>query len=555
MQDIVILYYLLSHPQKVEELGFKKQYIISADRKVLQDIYKELRPVCKQYNQIIPLEESIKIFSAPCYINNAAQIVNTLQNMYILGPQALQEHSELDMDFYVKKMKKEAQKLDKLSAMDEVKQSIEQDNLNKDQLQNKFEYVINKRKDMFDDEETVSVYSDLFDDKFLDNTEEEKVKTGISHFDKYLCGGFLKQTISSVQTGTGKGKTTMLITLASNILLQGYNVAFINLEMREQELQFNIYSALQEKYSYNDIRNNYKRENSEFVRDLQTTINSQPIGRFVTIKNDSFESLTCKHIEQKLKALEESEEINFDIVFVDYIGLLQAHLIEKSIDRSDQVAQRTMREFKIMCERNNWAGVTATQSNRGALNVGTKQSEKNQSTNPMNFISNSYAQAFELDNFISIERVEDVDSIKVQFIKHRQWHEKEEPQPFFMDYNARQKRYVQTDKSYYFNSADLTYKMVVDLLHDQVKQIDIINLCKENKVGPKTVDSMIKKYYSKKYYKPVKNTTIELPQSADFLNFMEMMWNKKFNYIKKLNDNTDIFIGLDKDKENEKLFE
>ena len=200
----------------------------------------------------------------------------------------------------------------------------------------------------------------MFDDKFLDNTEEEKVMTGISGFDKYLCGGFLKQTISSVQTGTGKGKTTMLITLASNILLQGYNVAFINLEMREQELQFNIYSSLQEKYSFNEIRHNYNRANIEFVRDLQMEINNKNIGHFVTVKNDSFESLTCKQIEQRLKQVEESEDYKFDIVFVDYIGLLQAHLIEKGIDRSDQAAQRTMREFKIMCERNNWAGVTAT---------------------------------------------------------------------------------------------------------------------------------------------------------------------------------------------------
>ena len=31
MDTISILYYLLSHPQKIDELGFRKEYIMSSD--------------------------------------------------------------------------------------------------------------------------------------------------------------------------------------------------------------------------------------------------------------------------------------------------------------------------------------------------------------------------------------------------------------------------------------------------------------------------------------------------------------------------------------------
>ena len=521
MDTISILYYLLSHPQKIDELGFRKEYIMSSDQKILQDIYKELKPLCNQFNQIIPLEESEKLFNKPYYANNVAQILNTLRNMYLVGAETVKNKSELDMDYYVKKLKKDGQKREKLCAVDEVKHSIETKELNRDQLQNLFEIALSKRKDYFDEDESVSVYPNMFDDKFLDNTEEEKVMTGISGFDKYLCGGFLKQTISSVQTGTGKGKTTMLITLASNILLQGYNVAFINLEMREQELQFNIYSSLQEKYSFNEIRHNYNRANIEFVRDLQMEINNKNIGHFVTVKNDSFESLTCKQIEQRLKQVEESEDYKFDIVFVDYIGLLQAHLIEKGIDRSDQAAQRTMREFKIMCERNNWAGVTATQSNRGAVGLEGKMSSKNPSSNAMNFVSNSYAMTFELDNFISFDRILETDNIKISFDKHRQWHEKDEPVPFLMKYNPRQKRYVQTSEEMEVAYGAITYKTLVDILHDKVKQCDIITLCKNHNIGPKSVAGEIRKYYSKKNYASVQESTIDVTRITDLESFVK----------------------------------
>lgn len=504
MNELMILYYILSHPCKIQDLGFKPEYIQTADKKVLQTIYKELSPICIQYDQIIPLEKSVELLSKPCYTNLKNDLVNTVKNMYITAPNIIENHSENDLDFYTKELINNGIQF-KLQGIPTDIQLFIQNNprLSQDRLMREMDHAVAARRDYFDNEENLTIYTNIFDNKFLDSTEEEKVMTGIPGFDKYLSGGFLKKTISAVQTGTGKGKTTMLITLASNVLLQGYNVAFVNLEMREQELQFNIYSALQTKYSYTMIKNNYNHQNLDFVKDLQTEIKNKNIGRFVSLKNDSFESLDCKQIERKLNQVEETENYKFDIIFIDYIGLVQTYLVEKGADRSDQMAQRAMREFKIMCERNNWAGVTATQSNRGAMALGAKQSNKNQITNPMNYVSNSYASIFELDNFISIDRLEDTDLIKVTFAKHRQWHEKEEPLPFFLEYNPGQKRYVNTSKQIDLPDGDddiFGYKNIVDVLHNKFRQKDIIKLCEKFEIGPSSVGNQIRKYYSKKGY-------------------------------------------------------
>lgn len=502
MKDLIILYYILSHPGKIQDLGFKPEYIQTADKKVLQTIYKELSPICKQYDQIIPLEKSLDLLSKPCYSNIKDDLLNTVKNMYLTGPDIIDSHSENDLDFYTKELINNGIQSKLLGIPSDI-QTVIQNNprLSQDRFMREIDHAVAARRDYFEDEENLTIYTNIFDNKFLDNTEEEKVMTGIADFDKYLSGGFLKKTISAVQTGTGKGKTTMLITLASNVLLQGYNVAFVNLEMREQELQFNIYSSLQTKYSYNQIKFNYNRENLGFVTDLQNEIKNKNIGYFVSLKNDSFESLNCKQIERKLNQVEDTEGYKFDIIFIDYIGLVQTYLVEKGADRSDQMAQRTMREFKIMCERNNWAGVTATQSNRGAMALGAKQSNKNQITNPMNYVSNSYASIFELDNFISIDRLEDTDLIKVTFAKHRQWHEKEEPLPFLLEYSATQKRYVNTTKQVDLTEGDIySYKNIVDNLHNKFRQKDIIKLCEKFDIGPSSVGNQIKKYYGKKGY-------------------------------------------------------
>jgi hypothetical protein len=49
----------------------------------------------------------------------------------------------------------------------------------------------------------------------------------------------------------------------------------------------------------------------------------------------------------------------------------------------------------------------------------------------------------------------------------------------------------------------VTYKTLVDILHDKVKQCDIITLCKNHNIGPKSVSGEIRKYYSKKNYASV----------------------------------------------------
>ena len=149
-------------------------------------------------------------------------------------------------------------------------------------------------------------------------------------------------------------------------------------------------------------------------------------------------------------------------------------------------------------------------------------SSKNPASNAMNYVSNSYAMTFELDNFISFDRILETDNIKISFDKHRQWHEKDEPVPFLMKYNPRQKRYVQTSEEMEVAYGEVTYKTLVDILHNDVKQCDIITLCKNHNIGPKSVAGEIRKYYSKKNYTSVSESTIDINKITDLESFVKV---------------------------------
>lgn len=520
MNELDLIFYLLSHPEKIDEFQFRSDYI--KDKLVSLKIYEVLKPVCLKYQQLPPKSEILVLLDRPMFINIKDKALNTIELMYSVSADKVGNTSENDMDFYVKQKIFQEQANIKLSAFNQLQNKVQDHDITKEQLVSYIDKSFQKIDYCFQGTDQIKVYTDIFDEDFLIPVKEEQVKTLIPDMDLYMNGGFLKKTISALQAGTGKGKTTMLVSLAANCLISGYNVGFINLEMKEQELQYNIYSALQDSYSYREIKNNYNVDNQEFVKDLRLKIQEKIKGKFTTLKNNSFKSLNCQNIENYLTQIEEDEGFKFDIVFIDYIGLMSPYLIEKTMDRSDQMAQRTMREFKIMCERNNWAGVTATQTNRIAVKYEGKMSAENPNSNPMNYVSNSYAQTFELDNFISFERVQDTDLVKIQFCKSRQWHEIDAPKPFMMKYNAKQKRYVNTDEQPAVE--DLNYKNIIDILHDKMVQKDLVDLCiKYGYCGEATV----KKYYAKKNYKAVKNVPRVDIEGIDNLSlFVESMKQK-----------------------------
>ena len=168
------------------------------------------------------------------------------------------------------------------------------------------------------------VFTDLFDERLAVAVKEYYVSTGIEEFDRYLTGGLQKQTLTGIQASTGRGKTTMLLTIGTNMLKLGYNVAFVNLEMNKTEFNNNILSGLSDKYSYADIKANNNSGNPSFIQSLKDEITSKKIGRHAMIINKEYDSINTLELENMILKTEKEQNIKFDAVLIDYLFLLKA---------------------------------------------------------------------------------------------------------------------------------------------------------------------------------------------------------------------------------------
>ena len=166
-------------------------------------------------------------------------------------------------------------------------------------------------------------FSDLFDDRLAIEVDEQYVDTGIQEFNYYLNGGLQKKTLVGIQAATGKGKTTMLLTLGCNILKKGYNVAFVNLEMNEIEFNNNILSGISDKFSYTDIKMNNNLNHPEFREQLKNEILSKNIGKSALIINNDYEPLSSQTLEDLILKEEKRRNIKFDVILIDYLFLLK----------------------------------------------------------------------------------------------------------------------------------------------------------------------------------------------------------------------------------------
>lgn len=347
------------------------------------------------------------------------------------------------------------------------------------------------------------VFSDLFDERLAVKVDEQYVSTGIEPFDMYLTGGLMKKTLTGIQAATGKGKTTMLLTIGCNILKQGYNVCFVNLEMNENEFNNNILSGLSDKFSYTDIKTNNNLDNPEFRRELKDEIKSKNIGETCLIINRTgkYEPMSPELIEEFVLEEEERRGIKFDVILIDYLFLLKTANKINYTQQSYEFLQKVTQESHMMSQNNNWAVLSVFQENR--------EGYKNTDKSGADGMSGSFNSLHDMDNYFKFHQDPGRDNvIIVKPIKLRQYGGIKKNTEFIMEYSPIKKIYVLSDKPVKENISDYSWKDIYALpeVHEQLCVKDIKELlvsigCKDI---PESFDSTLFKEKQAHNYKTVK---------------------------------------------------
>jgi len=150
------------------------------------------------------------------------------------------------------------------------------------------------------------------------------VPSGQPALDERLGGGFLKKTLSIVAAPPGVGKSLLMSDIASNVLRAGKNVLFIALEMSEFE------SLKRIDANVLDLPINGLKELDDQVIQMAYDRVKDSVGQ-VFIKEYGSGSFSVIQLKALLDAYRIEKGIAFDLIIVDYLGLMKSDRVSAAI--------------------------------------------------------------------------------------------------------------------------------------------------------------------------------------------------------------------------------
>ena len=189
------------------------------------------------------------------------------------------------------------------------------------------------------------------------NRKEEKIPSGLEHFDYILKGGFPSKTLGVIMAGTGVGKSLFMCSMTSSLLETGHNVLYITLEMAEEKIAQRIDQNLL-NLSAEDLDAIGK---DSFLKRF-SNLKMKTRGRLV-VKEYPTKSAHAGHFRALLKELEIKKDFFPDLVCVDYLNICTAMGVGKNSNSYEQV-KATAEELRALSMEYNVPVLTATQTNR-----------------------------------------------------------------------------------------------------------------------------------------------------------------------------------------------
>lgn len=238
-----------------------------------------------------------------------------------------------------------------------------------------------------------------------------------------LGPGFLEGTLSLIAAASGVGKSLMMTDLITGFTKSGKNVLLVSLEMKAEEVMKRVHSNL-----FNIPI--WELTPAEFNKDLFThKIKEAKEKGYGTFYAKDFPSLSFSslQLESLLEAYKNEKDLKFDVVFVDYLGIMKSDLLSPSVGLYSYI-KSIAEELRAVAVRNNLAIISASQLQR--------QTTNNLEADNSN-ISDSFGTIMTADFLLFLLQTEDMKQkgdIVAKITKNR-FSGKTETFPMKVDYN------------------------------------------------------------------------------------------------------------------------
>lgn len=268
---------------------------------------------------------------------------------------------------------------------------------------------------------------DFFDPESHKQLLHHTFSSGFNFIDLVLGGGFRAKSLYVFMGMPKVGKSLWLSNIGAEAIKSGHNVAIISLEMSDRKYIKRIGANI-----LNTKMNEYDAlaENSELLKKKLSTLaysNLRLPGRFF-IKEFPTSQASVIDIESYLKKVEETHNIKFKIVIIDYINIMKNWRNPNSENTYMKIKQ-IAEDLRGIATSNEWSIITATQ---------TKQSEFDSSDLTISSTSESSGLVATVDGMFGI--IQDPimyanKEYKLKILANRDDGYKNAHQMFDVDYN------------------------------------------------------------------------------------------------------------------------
>ena len=189
-----------------------------------------------------------------------------------------------------------------------------------------------KAKELIDESQKLTLVADLgdkyseFKDRFeyYQNPEKGFKYLRFEELNKYLGEGILPGTLNLFLAPPGIGKSMMISYTIGDCLLQKKNVLLVSMEMSNYEFMRRIDADLLDVCIYDLKNKDFEIEIREKFQKLRSNIGELYVQNFPP---NAFSAYTL----ESLLDMYRSNDIQIDMVFLDYLGLMKSDLVSPNV--------------------------------------------------------------------------------------------------------------------------------------------------------------------------------------------------------------------------------
>ena len=206
-------------------------------------------------------------------------------------------------------------------------------------------------------------YIDNAEDRFeFYHKKEQKIPFDLSFFNDITNGGLPNKTLNIIMSGTGVGKTLFMCHHAANVLISGYDVLYITLEMAEERIAERIDANLMD-ITIDELHEIPKESFQNAVK----KITKKTQGKLI-IKEYPTASAHSGHFKSLLKELTMKRQFVPKIIFIDYLNICSSSRFKTGANVGSYFYIKAIaEELRGFAVENNVPIVSATQVNRSGF--------------------------------------------------------------------------------------------------------------------------------------------------------------------------------------------